>query len=193
MPLTSWVLGTTPAMCFPQPRLARGPSCLLLSGPFLSLGVPTGRITPVGPGTHTHLGWGPLLCAPPPGGCAPGPQHPCPPISTLCRPQGGLWLLWGFWPTQCTVGSGFQAASPLPLVPNHRGQAQAPHLDPGQKAAPPQSCRARLGDRLWPPGPALTNPFCILGPGRVLNLEGAPGPFFLRLPQPGDAGGCGEV
>lgn len=83
MPLTSWVLGTTPTMCFPQPRLARGPSCLLLSGPFLSLGVPTGRITPVGPGTHTHLGWGPLLCASPPGGCAPGPQHPCPP-SPLC-------------------------------------------------------------------------------------------------------------
>ena len=83
MPLTSWVLGTTPAMRYPQPRLARGPSCLLLSGPFLSLGDPTGQITPVGPGTHTHLGLGPLLLAPPPRRGCPVPQHPCPP-SPLC-------------------------------------------------------------------------------------------------------------
>lgn len=84
MPLTSWVPGTTPAMRFPQPRLARGPSCLLLSGPFLSLGGPTGQITPVGPGTHTHTwAWDLSSMSYPPGGGAPVPQHPCPP-SPLC-------------------------------------------------------------------------------------------------------------
>lgn len=118
------------------------------------------------------------------------PPASLPPISTLCRPQGGLWLLWGFWPAQCPAGSGFRAASPLPPVPDHRGQAQAPHPDPGQKAALPQSCRACPGNHLWPPGPALTNPFCILGLGRVLSLEGAPGHFLrcLGLGMQGVAG-----
>lgn len=86
MPLTSWVLGTTPTMRYPQPRLARGPSCLLLSGPFLSLGDPTGQITPVGPGTHTHLGLGPLLFAPPPGGGALSPSTPVPHLHSVQAP-----------------------------------------------------------------------------------------------------------
>lgn len=189
MPLTSWVPSTIPAICFPQPCLAQGPSCLLLSGPFLSLGGPTGQRTPGGPGTHTHLGLGPLLCASPPRRC---PQRPCPPSPPCAGPRGVCGSSGGSGPPSAQQA---QASEPLPHYPLFptAGDRPKPLPGPGQKAALPQSCRARQGDHLWPPGPALTNPFCILGLGRVLSLEGGPGPFFLRLPQPGDAGGCREV
>ena len=156
MPLTSWVPGTIPAICFPQPCLAQAPSCLLLSGPFLSLAGPTVQMTPVGPG-HTHM----------PG---PGTSPPCPtpqevppaslpPISTLCSPQGGLWLLWGFWPAQCPAGSGFWDASPLPPAPDCRGQAQAPHPDPVRRQpypSPAEPAWATISGLLVLPSPILS-------------------------------------
>ena len=142
------------------------------------------------PGTHTHAwAWDLSSVLHPPGGA---PSVPAPPLHPV-QPPG--WSVAPLGVLACPVPSGLRLLSRFPTTPCSRpqGTGPSPSPGPGQKAALPQSCRARLGNHLWPPGPALTNPFCILGPGRVLSLEGAPGPFFLRLPRPGDAGGCREV
>lgn len=153
-----------PGMCFPQPG-SRGPSCLLLSGPFSLWGSHTGRITPVGQG-HTHTWAEDLSSAPPPGGVCSWPWHPA--ILLCRRPRVVLSSLWGFWPTQCC---GLRLPSRFPKLPalQHRGQTQATHLDRSlEKAACTgvilQSPPGRPS--LASTGPALCNPFCILSRGR---------------------------
>lgn len=165
---------------FPQLRLPVGPPASPVS-PF-SLGSPQDGL-PCWP-RDTHTPAGTSLCPTPRQVCSLAPSTPASLISTAAP-------VWSSF-----LCSGPPSAHGLRPLPPPRSS----HLFPNRDMPKPltwtrvrrqlhsQSCRARLGDRLLASWSCSNNPFCILGPGRVLNLEGAPGPFFCVRPQPGTQG-----